>query len=113
MSVFPPGGSHQRVRFVCVLPFLDGDARKDTKIYPGLGKRRSYVQRGEESLYYLAPKCLMNTGVYELGWRWSMEALLRVCVVLYRLLRIRSRASPFIVTRRDLGYMNRRQSRGR
>ena len=23
---FPPGGSHQRVKLVCVLPFLDGDA---------------------------------------------------------------------------------------
>jgi hypothetical protein len=41
-----------------VLPFPDGDARKDTKIYPGSGKRRPYVQRGEECLYYLAPKCL-------------------------------------------------------
>jgi len=43
---FPPGGSHQRVKLVCVLPFPDGDARKDTKIYPGSGKRRPYVQRG-------------------------------------------------------------------
>jgi len=25
---FPPGGSHQRVKLVCVFPFLDGDARK-------------------------------------------------------------------------------------
>jgi len=42
-----------------VLPFPDGDARKDTKIYPGSGKRRPYVQRGgERCLYYLAPKCL-------------------------------------------------------
>jgi len=31
---------------VCVLPFLDGDARKDTKIYPGSGKIRPYAQRG-------------------------------------------------------------------
>jgi hypothetical protein len=41
-----------------VLPFPDGDARNDTKIYPGSGKRRPYVQRGERCLYYLAPKCL-------------------------------------------------------
>ncbi|KAG0537576.1 hypothetical protein BDA96_03G160300 [Sorghum bicolor] len=39
-------------------PATYGDARKDTKIYPGSGKRRPYVQRGGESLYYLAPKCL-------------------------------------------------------
>ena len=57
LSVFPPGGSHQRVKLVCVLPFPDGDARNDTEIYSGSGKRRPYVQRGE-SLYYLAPKCL-------------------------------------------------------
>jgi hypothetical protein len=29
-----------------------------TGVYPGSGKRRSYVQRGEgRSLYFLAPKC--------------------------------------------------------
>ena len=42
-----------------------------------------------------------------------MEALLSVSVVLYRVVPIRSRASPFIVPRRGLGYMYRRQSRGR
>jgi len=46
VSVFSPGGSHQQVKLVCVLPFPDGDARKDTKIYPGSGMRRPYVQRG-------------------------------------------------------------------
>jgi len=50
VGVFPPGGSHQRVKLVCVLPFLDGDARKDTEIYPGSGKRRPYVQRGGKFL---------------------------------------------------------------
>ena len=29
-----------------MLPFPDGDARKNTKIYPSSGKRRPYVQRG-------------------------------------------------------------------
>jgi len=48
LSVFSPGGSHQRLKLVCVLPFPDGDARKDTRIYPGSGKRRPYVQRGGE-----------------------------------------------------------------
>ena len=61
---FPPRGSHQRVKLVCVFPFPDGDA-KDTKIYPGSGKRRPYVQRGER-LYYSAPKCLYR-GEYKRG----------------------------------------------
>ena len=63
---FPLGGSHQLVKLVCVLPFPDGDARKDTKIYPGSGKRRPYVQWGE-CLYYLAPKCLYR-GEYKSVW---------------------------------------------
>jgi hypothetical protein len=29
-----------------------------TGIYPGSGKRRPYVQLGEEMLYFLAPRCL-------------------------------------------------------
>jgi hypothetical protein len=29
-----------------------------TGVYPGSGKRRPYVQRGGESLYFLAPRCL-------------------------------------------------------
>jgi ribosomal protein L24E len=27
-------------------------------IYPGLGKRRPYIQRGGGVLYFLTPKCL-------------------------------------------------------
>jgi len=49
-----------------VLPFPDGDARKGTKIYLGSGKRRPYVQWGERSFYYLAPKCLYR-GEYRCG----------------------------------------------
>jgi len=51
---------------MCVLPFPDGDARKDTKIYPGSGKRRPYVQQGGRSFYYLAPKFLYR-GEYKCG----------------------------------------------
>jgi hypothetical protein len=29
-----------------------------TGVYPGSGRRRPYVQRGREFLYFLAPKCL-------------------------------------------------------
>ena len=39
---------------------------KDTRIYPRSGKRRPYVQWGEESLYYFAPKCLYR-GEYKRG----------------------------------------------
>jgi len=38
----------------------------DTRVYPGLGKRRPYVQWGE-NLYYLAPKCLYR-GEYKRVW---------------------------------------------
>jgi len=90
------------VKLVCVLPFPDGDARKDTRIYPGSGKRRPYVQRGGESLYYLVPKCL-----YRGEYRREMDgggvrSLYYVCLVLCCV-----RTSPFIVPRRGLRYMHR------
>jgi len=31
---FTPGGSHQRVKLVCVFPFPDGDARKTQRFIP-------------------------------------------------------------------------------
>jgi len=44
---FPPGGSHQRVNlYACSLSQMV--MQEDTKIYPGSGKRRPYVQRGRE-----------------------------------------------------------------
>jgi len=46
LSVFSPQGVTPTSEFVCVLPFQDGDAKRHTKIYPGSGKRRPYVQRG-------------------------------------------------------------------
>ena len=42
--------------------------QEDIEIYPGSGKRRPYVQRGGESLYYLAPKCLYR-GEYKRGMK--------------------------------------------
>jgi len=66
-----------------MLPFPDGDARKDTKIYPGSGKRRPYVQRGGEvSIILHLSACIgVNTGVVwkevEYG-RSSMYVLSRV-----------------------------------
>jgi len=42
LSVFPPGGSHQRVNlYACSL--FQMVMQKDTKIYHGSGKRRPYV----------------------------------------------------------------------
>ena len=53
--------------------------QEDTEIYPGSGKRRPYVQRGGESLYYLAPKCSYR-GEYKRGMKWG--ALRRMSVIL-------------------------------
>jgi len=80
--------------------------QEDTKIYPGSGKRRPYVQRGREVciILHLSACTGANTSAYELGW--SMETSLRVSVVLPDV-RVHSRASPFIVPRRGLGYMYR------
>jgi len=45
VSVFPHGGSHKRVNlYACSLSQMV--MRKDTRIYPGSGKSRPYVQRG-------------------------------------------------------------------
>jgi len=41
---------------MCVLPLMDGDARRTTAVYPGLGKEGPTSNGG--SLYYLAPKCM-------------------------------------------------------
>ena len=64
-----------------MLPFRDGDVRKDTKIYPGSGKRRPYVQPGGgENLYYLAPKCLYE-GEYKGGVEMEYGFLFYVCLM--------------------------------
>ena len=74
---FPSGGSHQRVNlYACSLSRMV--MQEDTEIYPGSGKRRPYVQRGGESWYYLAPKCLYR-GEYKRGMKCG--ALLRMSVV--------------------------------
>ena len=63
--VFALGGHTQLVNlYACSL--FQMVMQKDTKIYPGSGKRRPYVQRGWESLYYSAPKCLYR-GEYKRG----------------------------------------------
>ena len=44
---FPPGGSHQRVNLYAY-SLSQMVMQEDTKIYPGSGKRRPYVQWGRE-----------------------------------------------------------------
>ena len=55
--------------------------QKETKIYHGSGKRRPYVQRGGESLYYSKPKRLYR-GEYKRGMDGDgVTSLYYVCVV--------------------------------
>ena len=75
---FPHGGSHQRVNlYACSL--FQMVMQEDTKIYPGSGKRRPYVQRGREVciILHLSACIGVNTGVV-----WSVCVLLRMGVVL-------------------------------
>ena len=99
-----------------MLPFLDGDAKRH-KGLSWFGQEKALRPAGGESLYYSAPKCLYR-GEYKRGMNGDGVSLLYYvwlvcCVVLYRVSGIHSWASPFIVPRRGLGYMYRRQSRGR
>jgi len=52
LSVFSPRGVTPTSEFVCVLPFPDGDAKRQTKIYLGSGKRRPYVHWGGELVLF-------------------------------------------------------------
>ena len=64
VGVFPMEGLHQRVNlYVCSL--LQMVMQKDTKIYPGSGKRRPYVQRGRRVciILHLSACTGVNTSV--------------------------------------------------
>ena len=78
VSVFSPGGVTPTSKFVCVLPFPDGDARRHTDL-SWFGQEKALRPAGGESLYYLAPKCLYR-GEYKRGMKCG--ALLRMSVVL-------------------------------
>jgi len=56
LLVFCPRGVTPASKFVCVLPFSDGDAKRH-KDLSWFGQE-ALRPGGEESLYYLAPKCL-------------------------------------------------------
>ena len=57
VSVFSPRGVTPTSKFVCVLPFPDGDARRH-KDLSWFGQEKALRSAGEGGLYYLAPKCL-------------------------------------------------------
>jgi len=56
-------------KFVCVLPFPDGDARRH-KDLSWFGQEKALRPAGEGSLHYLAHKCLYR-GEYERGMEYG------------------------------------------
>ena len=77
LSVFSPRGSHQRVNlYACSLSQMV--MQEDTKVYPGSGKRRPYLQRGREVciILHLSACTGVNTSLV-----WSVGVLLRMGVV--------------------------------
>jgi len=115
VSVFSPRGVTPTSEFVCVPPFPDGDAKRHTKIYPDSGKRRPYVQRGERVciILHLCACTGVNTSVVWSKMEYESSSAYGCNVAWCLVCCVRSRASPFIVPRRNLGYKYRRQSRGR
>ena len=72
-GVFPRGVTPTS-KFVCVLSFPDGDARRHRDL-SWFGQEKALRPAVGESLYYLAPKCLYR-GEYKRGMK--CEALLRM-----------------------------------
>ena len=64
VGVFPRGVTPTS-KFVCVLPFPDGDAKRH-KDLSWFGQEKALRPAGGESLYYSAPKCLYK-GEYKRG----------------------------------------------
>ena len=77
LSVFSPRGVTPTSKFVCVLPFPDGDARRHRDL-SWFGQEKALRPAGGESLYYLAPKCLYRRE-YKRGMKCG--ALPRMSVV--------------------------------
>ena len=117
VSVFHPGGHTNEWNLYACSPFQRRpyvqQGRKRHKDLSWFEQEKALRPAGEESLYYLAPKCLYR-GEYRHGMNWDgVRLLYYVCLVLCRVSCICSWTSPFIVPRRDPEYMYRRQSRGR
>jgi len=69
LSVFSPRGVTPTSKFVCVLPFLDGDARRHRDL-SCFGQEKALRPAREESLYYLVPKWLYR-GEYKHGMEYG------------------------------------------
>ena len=84
LSVFGPRGVTPTSEFICVLPFLDGDARMTQRFILVRAREGPTSNRGK-TLYYLAPKCLYR-GEYKWMWLrvlspsrwWCVGRILRV-----------------------------------
>ena len=109
LLVFPPRGVTPTSKFVCVLPFPDGDAKRH-KDLSWFGQEKALRPAGGRVCIslHLSACTGVNTSVGWMEMEYGSYTGRECCIVC-----IRSRASPFIVPRRDLGYMYRRQSRGR
>jgi len=57
LLVFSLRGVTPTSKIVCVLPFPDGDAKRHEDL-SWFGQEKALHPAGDESLYYLAPKCL-------------------------------------------------------
>jgi len=79
LSVFSPRGVTPTSKFVCVLPFLDGDARRHRDL-SWFGQEKALRPAGEGSLYYLAPKCLYR-GEYKRGLEYGSSTAYGCSVV--------------------------------
>jgi len=86
LSVFSPRRVTPTRKFVCVLPFPDGDAERH-KDLSWFGQEKALRLAGGESLYYSAPKCLYR-GEYKRGMEGEGVSALyfvwRVCCVVSR-----------------------------
>jgi len=113
--VFSPQGVTPTSKFVCVLPFLDGDAKKHKDLSWFRQEKALHPAGGRVCIILHLGACTgANTSVVRMKMERIRSTTCVWCgVLLYRPSCIRSQASPFIVPRRDLGYMHRRQSRGR
>jgi len=69
VSEFSPRGVSPTSKFVCVLPFPDGDARRH-KDLSWFGQEKALRPAGEGNLYYLAHKCLYR-GEYKCGMKYG------------------------------------------
>ena len=69
LSVLSPRGVTPTSKFVCMLSFPDGDARRHRDL-SWFGQEKALRPAGEGSLYYLAPKCLYR-GKYKRGMEYG------------------------------------------